>query len=233
MNTQDIINIIKFHGFFNGSRRILNELIENELFDLINGCFTKKPVMITDYSQNNNFDKIRHKHYQPTYYSPLKKILLDIRKSSENNDVVFIDLGTGFGKPVFIFNKFFNSNQNYAFGLDLEKNYETTFQKNLNKFDVNNYFLYGKVEEYEYQSLLSEKNLLDNDNILIIHNKNSFDKEITKKSLNKFVEISSKFKSVFYIYSNPEFLDCFDSFQLSNKITGWHKNFNINLYRIK
>ena len=69
--------------------------------------------------------------------------------------------------------------------------------------------------------------------MLIIHNKNSFDKEITKKSLDKFVSISSKFKSVFYIYSNPEFLDCFDDFKLISSVTGWHKNFNINLYQIK
>ena len=41
MNTQDIVNIIKFHGLIKGSRRVLNEIVENELFDLFNGCYTK------------------------------------------------------------------------------------------------------------------------------------------------------------------------------------------------
>ena len=35
MNTQDIVNIIKFHGLIKGSRRVLNEIVENELFDLL------------------------------------------------------------------------------------------------------------------------------------------------------------------------------------------------------
>ena len=233
MNTQDIVNIIKFHGLIKGSRRVLNEIVENELFDLFNGCYTTKPVMIKDYHNNNNFDKIKHKHYQPTYYSPLKKILLNIRNSQKNQSATFIDLGTGFGKPVFIFNKFFDNANNFAFGLDLESNYEPTFKKNMRKFKSNSSFLYGKVEEFDYQNLFIKNNLLNNGGMLIIHNKNSFDKEITKKSLDKFVSISSKFKSVFYIYSNPEFLDCFDDFKLISSVTGWHKNFNINLYQIK
>ncbi len=233
MNTQDIVNIIKFHGLIRGSRRVLNEMVENELFDLVNGCFTKKPVMISDYNNNGNFDKIKHKHYQPTYYTPLKKIFLEIRKIQNYQNIVFIDLGTGFGKPVFIFNKIFDDFKNYAFGLDLEENYKTTFDKNMIKFKTKSFFLYGKVEEFDYNNLFISNNLLNDKNTLIIHNKNSFDEEITKKSLDKFDAISSKFKSVFYIYSNPEFLNCFDSFKLKKSIRGWHKNYNINLYQIR
>ena len=62
-------------------------------------------------------------------------------------------MGTGFGKPVFIFNKIFDDFKNYAFGLDLEENYKTTFDKNMIKFKTKSFFLYGKVEEFDYNNL--------------------------------------------------------------------------------
>ena len=88
---------------------------------------TQKTSMIKDY-HNNNFDKIKHKHYQPTYYSPLKKILLNIRNSQESKCHIH-RFRNWFWQTCFYFNKFFDNANNFAFGLDLESNYEPTFKE--------------------------------------------------------------------------------------------------------
>ena len=68
---------------------------------------------------------------------------------------------------------------------------------------------------------------------LIVHNKNSFSKNILKDDLKKLIKLSNLQPiDIFYIYSNPEFDELFSNFDLLYKHTGWHVNHNINLYQI-
>ena len=70
------------------------------------------------------------------------------------------------------------------------------------------------------------------DFVIIVHNKNSFSKEITKNNLNAWRNLSLKLKKkIFYIYSNPEFSELFTE-ELIFRTEGWHKNYNINLYKL-
>ena len=227
-----LINLIKFHGLFKGLRRYYDEIVECVFFDLFNGVKTMGIKPPSKY-EVNNFDINSHKHYQPTYNSPLKKIALFLKNKIKYKNVIIYDLGTGFGKPLIILGKILikSSAENIKLiGVELDPAFKNTFDENLKKIynnqkKININFENNKVEDINFNSI-------ENETTLVIHNKNSFSKKITEENLNKIREISkTRNCEVFYIFSNPEFEDIFHE-EIIFQNLGWHKNFNINLYKI-
>ena len=230
---RDIITLYKHHKFINGTKRVLNELYENLFFDLKYKTSTSNLRFSKDYNIQN-FDHNKHKWYQPTFYTPLKKVSIYIssllqnhKDFSECKDVIIFDLGAGYGKPLIILNKYIKKN-NFLYGVELDKFYEKGFYNNCSKYSKNFHFLNISVENVSFEKIIKDysKNF-----ILIVHNKNSFSKEITRNNLDSLRRISKKIPT-FYIYSNPEFSDLFDKEEILYKTRGWHLNYNINLYKI-
>lgn len=233
MNIYDIAKIYHHHKLVNGTKRIFNEIYENYFFDLKYKTLTRKLRFPKDYNASQYNSSI-HKWYQPTFYTPLKKISIYLDKilnsekdlSNFKNTIIF-DLGTGYGKPLLILNKFIKKN-NFLFGVELDSFYKEIFDDNLNKLSKNFQFLNTSVEDLSFEEIF--KNYSE-EFILIIHNKNSFSYEITKNNFDILKNISKKIPT-FYIYSNPEFIDIFKNEKILFQNTGWHVNYNINLYKI-
>lgn len=233
MNFKDIIEIYKHHNFINGTRRILNEFYENLFFDLKYNTSTSTLRFPKDY-EIKNYKSNEHKWYQPTFYTPLKKIsvylnsiLQNHKNFSEFKNVIIFDLGTGYGKPLIILNKYIKKN-NFIYGVELDKFYEEIFNNNCFKHSKNFHFLNILVENVNFEKIIAD---YSEKFVLIIHNKNSFSKDITKNNLDILKKISKKIPT-FYIYSNPEFVDIFDKEEILYQTKGWHLNYNINLYKI-
>ncbi len=67
--------------------------------------------------------------------------------------------------------------------------------------------------------------------VVIIFNKNSFDRATTENTLELIKQASPK-KSVFYIYSNPVFEASFQDYKCIFEMQGWHKNWNTKVFLI-
>ncbi len=229
MKLKDIITIIKYHGIVNGIKRLKDEFFEIIIFDLFHNVNTRMLKLENMYNINS-FKVGEHKWYQPTYYTPLKKIAVFLNKILYlQQNLIIIDLGTGYGKPLIILNKFLKKN-NYLIGVELDKSFQNVFINNLRKKNKKIIFINQKVEDVGYKALIKEIELKDF--TIIVHNKNSFSKKITNDNLNIWRNLSKNIdKKIYYIYSNPEFEEIFYE-DIIFKTKGWHKNFNINLYKL-
>lgn len=229
MNFKDTLKILKYHGLLKGIKRIKDEFFEIILFDFYYNVKTRKLKLQEEYN-DKNFTIGENKWYQPTYYSPLKKISIYLNKLVQyEKNLIMFDLGTGYGKPLLILNNFIKKN-NFLIGVELDKSFKKIFRHNVNKYNENNWFINKKVEEIDYQKTIDKLSLKDF--VIIVHNKNSFSKEITKNNLHVWRKLSFKLKKkIYYIYSNPEFSELFTE-ELIFRTEGWHKNYNINLYKL-
>ncbi len=127
----DIKNILWHHGIYNGLRRIKDELVEIKLFDFLYNVNTSELKFRNEYN-SNKYNPISHKWYQPTYYSPLKKIAKFLDNIDKTKKKIIVDLGTGYGKPLIILNKFLKST-NFLVGVELDHSFEKTFLTNFKK----------------------------------------------------------------------------------------------------
>ena len=204
MNFKDYYNIIRFHGFYKGTLRIKDEIFEIHYFDWKFNVNTRDLKFANQYN-NIDFNPDEHKHQQPTFYTPLKKVALYLNKISSSKKNAIIDLGCGYGKPLIILNKFINS-KNYLYGVELDIDFKKIFLTNLKINNVE--FVNKKVEDFK---MIDFYDALDKDvETVIFHNKNSFGKEIVRKNLEDIGYLKSKNLKVFYIFSNPEeFTDLF------------------------
>lgn len=225
--------IIKYHGLLKGLRRSFDEFVEIDLFDFFNNVSTSKIKNINDYEKNKLFNSKVHKHYQPTYFSPLKKITLFIMKKILYKKIIVVDLGTGYGKPLLIIGnvlKSLNNTQIKLIGIDLENSFKKIFNQNMNNFFTNSKNIKTKFENSKIEKF--NFNFEEGEFCLIIHNKNSFSKEITLQNINKIKKLKKTKKiQIFYIFSNPEFKNIFKKKKIF-QTKGWHKNFNIDLFEI-
>ena len=247
MNFEDFFNIIKKHGFHNGLKRIRDEFFENYLFDLINKTSTREIVVKKNYGKffNNNNDnkKIKifstwggggDKWYQPTYATPLIKALEFLKKDIlyfKKDEVIFIDIGCGKGKPNYIFSKLFP--QINSCGIEMYNYYKKFFINNLKLVTKNFTFINEKAQ-------CVNLNLFNKKKLIILHNKNSF-------TLNNLILILKKFhklnRKIYLIYNNPFFHSKIIKIKSLNKkkiyfrlvfsVNGWHKNFNTNVYSLE
>lgn len=227
MNFKDYYNIIKFHGFYRGILRIKDEIVEIHYFDWKFKVNTKDLKFANQY-KHIDFNPDKHKHYQPTFYTPLKKVGLFLNKFQLSKKNAIVDLGCGYGKPLIILNKFINSD-NALYGVELDIDFKKIFLKNFKNKNVK--FVNKKVEDFK---MIDFYETLDRGTeTVIFHNKNSFGKEIVRKNLEEIKYLKNKNLKVLYIFSNPEeFTDLFQNYKLIFKVRGWHKNHNINVYEI-
>lgn len=96
---QDLISILKYHGFLKVILLCKDQIIQNYLFDIINQVETSTPVL------NSNLAIIKDKWYQSCYNEPVKKAFEYLRdnKDLDKFEISFIDVGCGKGKPSIIF----------------------------------------------------------------------------------------------------------------------------------
>ncbi len=218
--------MIKTHGLINGARRFSEEIVENRMFDIFNKVETSGVVTHAEFYKLVGQDpKKGAMWYQPTYTSPLVKTFRYLKKHELRKaaKTLFIDLGTGKGKPCIIASKYLKGCT--LIGIDLSQELLDVCKKNLTVCGAD--------------FTLTRQNVLDTDfthlfrgyDTVIIHNKNSFDKSITDKVLQN-IEAAKNDKTVFYIYNNPIYKELFEDKELLFCLKGWHKNKMLNLYRL-
>jgi tRNA G46 methylase TrmB len=245
MRFNDILSIIKKHGLYNGLRRIRDEFFENYLFDLVNKTSTREIVVKKNYSKlfyNNNDNKKKilmlrgggDKWYQPTYATPLIKTLEFLKKNIlyyKKDEVIFIDIGCGKGKPNYIFSKLFP--QITSCGIEMYNYYKKIFINNLKLVTKNFIFINEKAQCINF-------NLFNKKKLIILHNKNSFTFSNLILILKKLHKLNRK---IYLIYNNPHFHSKIIKIKSLNKkkiyfrlvfsVNGWHKNFNTNVYSLE
>ncbi|TSC80432.1 MAG: hypothetical protein G01um101425_86 [Candidatus Peregrinibacteria bacterium Gr01-1014_25] len=220
-----LTKMVQTHGLKNGLRRFKEELIENRLFDIMNGVETSGII-----THGSFFSLVKQmpsegaNWYQPTYASPLVKTFDAMKKLGlVQGKVLFIDLGVGKGKPCVIAAKAFRGSR--IVGVDLSQELLDICRKNLAAFSSDVELLCADVRHVDYASLMKDYDTV------IIHNKNSFDQTITGEVLRK-IESAKGNKNVFYVYNNPVYKEVFGAREPLFALTGWHKNLKVNLYRV-
>jgi hypothetical protein len=174
------------------------------------------------------------KWYQPTYATPLIKALEFLKKNIlyyKKDEVIFIDIGCGKGKPNYIFSKLYP--QIDSCSVELFDYYKKFFINNLKLVTKNFIFLNKKAE-------CINLNLFNKKKFIILHNKNSFSLINLILILKKFHKLSGK---IYFIYNNPYFhrkivkLKTLNkkkiNFRLVFSTKGWHKNYNTNIYLLE
>ncbi|RMG40282.1 MAG: methyltransferase domain-containing protein [Candidatus Dadabacteria bacterium] len=222
-----LIKMIKHHGLKNGLRRFKEEIFENRLFDLRYGVETAGILTHNEYYNHVGQDKSAGAMwYQPTYASPLVKTFTFLKKRELPADktILFIDLGVGKGKPCIIAAKQLKDCR--IVGVDLSSELLSICESNLKACGVSNFKLIQQnVLEVDFNELF------DGFDTVIVHNKNSFDKAITGKTLAS-IEGAKAGKTVYYIYNNPVYRELFEGKELLFQLNGWHKNHVLHLYRL-
>jgi len=221
-----LVKMLQTHGLKNGLRRFKEELVENRLFDLVNGVETANIITHDQFFKLVNQAPAEGANwYQPTYASTLVKAFTELRNKYliSHGTVLFIDLGVGKGKPCIIAAKQFERCR--IVGVDLSQDLLDIADRNLTKIGADFALLCSDVRDVDYAGLFREYDHI------VVHNKNSFDKKITGEVLQK-IDAAKGGKNVFYVYNNPIYKDLFDGKELLLSLTGWHKNHMLNLYRV-
>ena len=102
-----------------GIKSLLNELIDNHFFDLLNNVETQIRV-----GKSNN----SYHYYAPIYNSVIKESFSTI---SDRNKLIFIDVGCGKGKAVLLASDF---NFKKIIGVEINKNLSKICNKNIKKY---------------------------------------------------------------------------------------------------
>lgn len=220
-----LIKMIKMHGLKNGTRRFVEEIKENRLFDILNGVDTAKIVIGEEFFASVSQDPSQGANwYQPTYATPLIKAFRYLRdRVAPHKPILFVDLGVGKGKPCIIAAKIFS--HCHVVGVDLSQQLLDICRKNLQKCAADFELLCKDVRDVDYAGLFSAYETV------VIHNKNSFDKAITAEVLKK-IEAAKGNRDLFYVYNNPVYRDIFQGKERMFTLDGWHKNRRLDIYRV-
>ncbi|MCG7537124.1 class I SAM-dependent methyltransferase [Pseudoalteromonas sp. OOF1S-7] len=224
-------NIIQYHGVINGVRRIVDQFCQNDWYDIKNGTNFSQILSGDQYHGSLESKNSAVMHYQPVYTAAIKKPLQDMVKNQPvvgASSTCFVDLGCGRGKALHIA----KSTLQHIIPIGIELNEELLEDAKKNLASVRSYqkdshsvFVNANVNDVDYNDLLADFD------VVIVFNKNSFDKATTDNTLRKIIE-ASKGKSLFYIYSNPVFEDLFVQHQCVFTMKGWHKNWNTKVFKI-
>jgi SAM-dependent methyltransferase len=213
---QRYLAIVQYHGLVNGIRRVWDQMFQIDLYDRIHATNTGQILSGETYAATAGLpDAAAFMHYQPTYTAAVRDPL---RYLAKHFPVIgacsagFLDLGCGRGKSLHV-----------ARG--------TLLHLNLVGVDVHpqllrdaafNLGVIGKTtdtpEPFAGCSCLDQKvelrcaNVLDVDyaallakfDVVLVFNKNSFDKATTARTL-ELIRAATVGKDVFYIYNNPVF----------------------------
>jgi hypothetical protein len=85
--------------------------------------------------------------------------------------------------------------------------------------------LVGSVSDVAYDDLLAPYD------VVIIHNKNSFNQKTTVATLES-IRRACAGKTLFYFYNNPVFEEIFSDFPCVFQMKGWHKNWNAKIFKV-
>ena len=137
--------------------------------------------------------------------------------------ILFIDLGAGKGKPCIIAAKTFS--RCHVVGVDLSQHLLDICRDNLRKSKADFELRCQDVRDVDYPSLFKGYETV------IVHNKNSFDRTITRDVLKK-IEAAKGPGDLFYIYSNPIYKDLCSGYECLLTLDGWRRNLRLNIYKI-
>jgi SAM-dependent methyltransferase len=224
-------NIIQYHGLFRGVRRVFDQFSQNDWYDVINKTNFSKILSGDDFYNSVDAKGTAVMHYQPVYTAAIKQPIQDL---ITNHPVVgasstcFIDLGCGRGKALHVAKSMLQHVT--PIGVELNTSLLADAKKNLKSVrvtpsDSKSIFVNSNVNDVDYDDLLSDFD------VVIVFNKNSFDKATTENTLNK-VMAACKGKSLFYVYSNPVFEDSFKAHDCIFSMKGWHKNWNTKTFKL-
>ena len=241
-------SIIKYHGIFCGIRRVFDQIFQIELYDWVNSVDTRSMLSGDQYfAALTSVNPAAVMHYQPTYTATIKRPLKSLMRKFPvvgASSTCLIDLGCGSGKVLHIAQSMMIHVN--LIGIDIHPQLLSNAASNFrianrddsgmqfNKLDIKAKY---KSNKAKLQLLLSDVNdvsfekLLEPFDVVVVHNKNSFDKKTTLNSFQK-IRAACEGKSFFYLYNNPVFDEIFDGFQCIYQLQGWHKNWNVKLFKI-
>ena len=230
--------IIRYHGLFRGSRRVLDQIFQVDLYDWSNNIDTKTIVTGEEfYAGLGPEDAPAAMHYQPAYTATVRrplKFLAAHFPAVGASSTCLLDLGCGSGKVLHIGRS--SMVHVTIIGIDLHQGLLTNAAHNLGletgaapapylSDTPKAKLLLGNVNDVDYAALLEPYDTV------IVHNKNSFDRKTTESTFDK-IQRASTGKPLFYLYNNPVFEHVFDPHLCVFQMTGWHKNWNAKVFRI-
>lgn len=234
-NTQGRIeayrNIIQYHGILRGFRRVYDQFTQNDWYDIAHGTNFSQILSGDNFYQGVEGAKTAVMHYQPVYTSAVKQPVLDLVRHHPvvgASSTCFMDLGCGRGKALHVAK---SALQHVTpIGVELNRELLADAKNNLAKItlgpsDSKGIYVNDNVNSVDYSELLSPFD------VVIVFNKNSFDKATTENTLHQIKKACVN-KSLFYIYSNPVFEDSFQPHECVFAMQGWHKNWNTKTFKI-
>jgi len=224
--------IIRYHGLFRGVKRVIDQITQLDLYDIWHSVNFSE-IMEGDefYSTINPKDRASIMHYQPTYTAAVKapiKFLANNYQVIGASSACFLDLGCGRGKSLHVARsclKHFN-----LLGIDINPILIKDAAQNLgvgegSYLKAKQVLIAGNVNDVDYGELLSPYD------VIVVFNKNSFDKRTTENT-KKLIGDASIGKTLFYIYNNPVFENIFAKDTCVFEMRGWHKNWNTKVFLI-
>jgi SAM-dependent methyltransferase len=246
METQSALQrygqIIKYHGIFRGVRRVIDQILEVDLYDRRNGTNTRVILSGEDFTKYvADGNAAAAMHYQPVYTSAVRKPLQHLVANFPvvgASSACFLDLGCGRGKALHVARAVLQHVS--LIGIDLHPKLLADAGENLG-FTVSGAEGPGKpgyiLDAPKAKLVLKNVNDVPYDivlapyDVVIAFNKNSFDRQTTEGTLGK-IAAACKGKSAFYVYNNPVFEESFKNYSCVFEMTGWHKNWNTKTFRI-
>jgi SAM-dependent methyltransferase len=237
--------IIKFHGSVRGVRRVIDQATQVDLYDWMHSVDTRTMLAGDEFfSDLVGVDPASVMHYQPTYTAtvrqPLKHLVAHFPVVGASS-ACLIDLGCGSGKVLHIGRSIIHHAT--MIGVDLHPGLLAQAAQNLGvpsdeglQKDLSNSvclryngsktkLILGNVGDIPYEDLLAPFD------VVIVHNKNSFDKKTTASTLSRITHACTA-KALFYLYNNPVFEDLFTAYPCVFQMHGWHKNWNAKVFRV-
>lgn len=206
--------IIKYHGIVRGTRRVIDQIRQVDLYDWKNGTNTRVILSGDDFTKFiADGQAAAAMHYQPVYTSgvrdPLRHLVANFPVVGASS-TAFLDLGCGRGKALHVARAVLQHTS--LIGVDLHPELLADAGRNLGVAVPSNVagvpvggslvdspkvkLILNNVNDVDYAKLLAPYDTV------IVFNKNSFDRFTTENTLAKIVA-ATKGKSVFYVLQQP------------------------------
>lgn len=237
--------IIKFHGFVRGARRVMDQITQVDLYDWMHSVDTRTILAGDEFHADlAGVDPASVMHYQPTYTATVRRPLKHLAGHFPivgAPSACLMDLGCGSGKVLHIGRSIVHHAT--MIGIDLHPALLAQAARNLGVPSAEGpqehlsgagclrysgpkaKLILGNVSDTPYEDVLAPFD------VVIVHNKNSFDKKTTAATLSRIKQACAD-KALFYLYNNPVFEDLFVAYPCVFEMHGWHKNWNAKVFRV-
>ena len=223
---RNYINMFKRRGI----RYVLTHFFDNHLFDIIHGTDTHNWLPKKDYKfikktvgeehTMKNFEQ--GNIYMTSFSSSAKKTVSYLFKkfSLDPKNSVLIDVGSGKGKVIILWNKLFKNNSPLLVGIEYSHELHDICEKNLKKLSVTNYLLFNQdIKEVDFNF---------NKEINIFYLYDPFKADMLKSFISKI-----KLLNCFVIYIHPVHNSLFfdENFLLIHRQdNSWHPSQNFMIF---